>query len=63
MSFQEGQQVRVKDKKTVGRVARKLISLDDVYVVVFDAKPSAEERLVRGADLEPLPDADNQQIA
>lgn len=52
MTFKEGQQVRVKNQSLTGRVAKKLSSLDDVYVVMLDPAPAPEEKLVRGADLE-----------
>lgn len=52
MTFKEGQQVRVRNQPITGRVAKKLTSLDDVYVVVLDPAPAPEEKLVRGADLE-----------
>ena len=54
MTFKEGQQVRVKNQPLTGRVAKKLTSLDDVYVIVLDPAPAPEEKLVRGADLEPI---------
>lgn len=62
MTFKEGQQVRVKNQPLTGRVAKKLSSLDDVYVVLLDPAPAPEEKLVRGADLE-LIGADNQETA
>jgi len=62
MTFKEGQQVRVKNQPLTGRVARKLTSLDDVYVVVLDPAPAPEEKLVRGADLE-LITGEDQDIA
>ncbi len=62
MTFKEGQQVRVKNQPLTGRVAKKLTSLDDVYVVVLDPAPAPEEKLVRGADLE-LVGGEEQEIA
>jgi len=62
MTFKEGQQVRVKNQPLTGRVAKKLTSLDDVYVVVLDPAPAPEEKLVRGADLE-LISGEDQEIA
>ncbi len=62
MTFMEGQQVRVKNQPLTGRVAKKLTSLDDVYVVVLDPAPTLEEKLVRGADLE-LIGAEDQESA
>jgi hypothetical protein len=62
MTFKEGQQVRVKNQPLTGRVAKKLTSLDDVYVVVLDPAPAPEEKLVRGADLE-LIAAEDQESA
>ena len=62
MTFKEGQQVRVKNQPLTGRVARKLTSLDDVYVVLLDPARAPEEKLVRGADLEPI-GGEDQEIA
>ena len=62
MTFKEGQQVRVKNQPLTGRVAKKLTSLDDVYVVLLDLARAPEEKLVRGADLEPM-GAEDQDIA
>jgi hypothetical protein len=53
MNFAQGQRVRIRDKKLVGKVEKKLSSLDDVYVILFEDGPRSEEKLVRGADLEP----------
>jgi hypothetical protein len=61
MSFKEGQPVRIRDKKLVGKVEKKLTSLDDVYVVLFEDGSRREEKLVRGADLEPV--SENQKLA
>jgi hypothetical protein len=61
MDFAEGQRVRIKDKQAVGTIEKKLASLDDVYVVLFDHASRREEKLVRGADLELL--AENQKLA
>jgi hypothetical protein len=63
MKFAQGQRVRIKDKKIVGTVERKLTSLDDVYVVLVEAGSRQEEKLVRGADLEPLAGHENQKLA
>ena len=52
--FIAGQKVRIKDSQWTGTVAQKLTSLQDVYAVQLDGKPTPEERLVRGADLLPL---------
>jgi len=54
MVFHEGQRVRAKNQNIVGRIEKKLSSLDDVYVVLFDELAQPEERLVRGADLEAI---------
>jgi len=62
MTFKEGQLVRVKNQQLTGRVAKKLASIDDVYVIQLDPAPNPEEKLVRGADLELLR-ADDQEIA
>jgi hypothetical protein len=59
MNFKQGQHVRIKGKQLVGKVEKKLTSLDDVYVVILNAH---EEKLVRGADLE-MVDADQQKTA
>ncbi|MGC2299614.1 MAG: hypothetical protein WA476_12485 [Acidobacteriaceae bacterium] len=60
MNFAQGQRVRIKDKKLVGMIEKKLTSLDDVYVVLFEDAAKREEKLVRGADLEPVSDADQK---
>jgi hypothetical protein len=64
MKFTHGQPVRIKDKQVVGTVQKKLTSLDDVYVVLVEnASRATEERLVRGADLEPLASHESQKLA
>lgn len=63
MNFHQGQRVRIKDKQLVGTVEKKLTSLDDVYVVLFEEASRREEKLVRGADLEVVADADQQKLA
>jgi hypothetical protein len=63
MDFAEGQRVRIKDKQIVGTVEKKLTSLEDVYVVLFGEASKQEEKLVRGADLEPAPGVENQKLA
>ena len=63
MNFHQGQRVRIRDKQLVGTVEKKLTSLDDVYVVLFEEAASREEKLVRGADLEVVADADHQKLA
>jgi hypothetical protein len=60
MNFAQGQRVRIKDKKLVGMIEKKLTSLDDVYVVLFEDAAKREEKLVRGADLEPVTDVDQK---
>lgn len=62
MTFKEGQLVRVRNQQLTGRVAKKLTSIDDVYVVLLDPAPNPEEKLVRGADLE-LIRVEDQEIA
>ncbi len=62
MTFKEGQQVRVKNQPLTGRVAKKLTSIEDVYVVLLDPALAPEEKLVRGADLE-LISAEEQESA
>jgi hypothetical protein len=52
MTFNQGQRVRIKDKRLVGIVEKKLTSLDNVYVVTIDDASRNDERLVRGEDLE-----------
>ena len=47
----------------MGTVEKKLTSLDDVYVVLFEEASRREEKLVRGADLEVVADADHQKLA
>jgi hypothetical protein len=63
MNFHQGQRVRIRDKQLVGTVEKKLTSLDDVYVVLFEEAARREEKLVRGADLELVADADQQKLA
>jgi len=63
MNFAEGQHVRVKDKQVAGSIVKKLSSLDDVYVVLFEEASRREEKLVRGADLEPVANLENQKLA
>jgi hypothetical protein len=63
MNFHQGQRVRIRDKQLVGTVEKKLTSLDDVYVVLFEEAARREEKLVRGADLEVVADADHQKLA
>jgi hypothetical protein len=60
MNFAQGQRVRIKDKKLVGMIEKKLTSLDDVYVVLFEDAAKREEKLVRGADLELVTDVDQK---
>ena len=62
MNFKQGQKVRIKGKHVVGIVEKKLTSLDDVWVIVLDHHSAAEEKLVRGADLEII-EADKQKTA
>ena len=61
MNFKHGQRVRLRGKHTVGIVEKKLSSLDDVYVVLIEHVSSPEEKLVRGADLEALAEADHHK--
>jgi hypothetical protein len=63
MNFHQGQRVRIKDKKLVGTVEKKLTSLDDVYVVLFEDAARKEEKLVRGADLEEIHDIEKHKTA
>jgi hypothetical protein len=64
MNFKHGQRVRIRNKQLVGTVEKKLTSLDDVYVVLFeDAHHRKEEKLVRGADLETVADLEKQKTA
>lgn len=63
MSFHKGQRVRIRDKNLIGTVEKKLTSLDDVYVVVFESATRSEEKLVRGADLEPFSEHENSKLA
>jgi hypothetical protein len=63
MNFAQGQRVRIRDKKLVGKVEKKLSSLDDVYVVLFEEGSRNEEKLVRGADLELFAEIENQKLA
>jgi hypothetical protein len=63
MNFSQGQRVRIRDKKLVGTVEKKLSSLDDVYVVLFENGSRSDEKLVRGADLEVVAEAEKQKLA
>ena len=63
MNFAQGQRVRIRDKKLVGKVEKKLSSLDDVYVVLFEDGHTHEEKLVRGADLELFCEIESQKLA
>jgi hypothetical protein len=63
MNFHQGQQVRTRDKKLVGKVEKKLTSLDDVYVVLFEEASRREEKLVRGADLEAVAEVEKHKTA
>jgi hypothetical protein len=63
MTYHKGQRVRTRDKKMVGTVEKKLASLDDVYVVLLDHAARREEKLVRGADLEPFSEEENSKLA
>lgn len=58
MPFAVGQQVRIKDKRILGKIEKKLTSLDDVYVVQCEENSRAGEKLVRGDDLEIVPEHD-----
>jgi hypothetical protein len=63
MNFHSGQRVRIRDKKLVGMVEKKLTSLDDVYVVLFEDGSRSEEKLVRGADLELHAEVEKHKLA
>lgn len=63
MNFKEGQHVRIRDKQVVGTVEKKLTSLDDVYVVLFEHASRKEEKLVRGADLEAIAEHEKHKTA
>jgi hypothetical protein len=63
MNFHQGQRVRVRDKKLVGTIEKKLTSLDDVYVVLFEQASHKEEKLVRGADLEVVAELEKHKTA
>lgn len=52
----------MRNQPLTGRVAKKLTSLEDVYVILLDPAPAPEEKLVRGADLE-LISAEDQESA
>lgn len=54
MAFAEGQQVRIKQGQQVGRIAKKLTYIDDMYVVVVDGKVAPEKKIAHGSDLELL---------
>ena len=63
MRFHQGERVRIRHKNLVGLVEKKLTSLDDVYVVLFEHAGRTEEKLVRGADLEHCLDKDKPKLA
>jgi hypothetical protein len=63
MNFSQGQRVRIRDKNLAATVEKKLSSLDDVYVVLFQNGSRDEERLVRGADLELFSERESQKFA
>lgn len=52
MAFVEGQQVRVKRGQASGVVARKLASLQDMYVVQLDGDHQPPKKLAHESDLE-----------
>jgi hypothetical protein len=58
MTFNQGQRIRIRGNKLLGTIERKLMSLDNVYVVAIDSAQPYEDKLVRGDDLEVLVDAD-----
>ncbi|MGA8110578.1 MAG: hypothetical protein WBD46_01060 [Acidobacteriaceae bacterium] len=60
MVFATGQFVRIKDKQILGKIERKLASLDDVYVVLCEEGSLAGEKLVRGDDLELVSERENR---
>ena len=60
MTFSQGQQVRIKGKPFVGIVQKKLISLDNVYIVALGNQARDEEKMIRGEDLEIIPELDPQ---
>lgn len=63
MTFDVGQHVRIKNKQILGKIQKKLASLDDVYVVQCEENSFAGEKLVRGDDLEVVPDLDDWKRA
>lgn len=63
MNFHQGQRVRIREKNLVGTVEKKLTSLDDVYVVLFEHAGRNEEKLVRGADLEHCVETEKSKLA
>jgi hypothetical protein len=54
MTFNHGQRVRIKGKQSVGTVEKKLSSLQNVYIVMIENSSPAQDKLVRGEDLEPM---------
>ena len=56
MTINQGQRVRIRGKCSEGTIEKKLMSLDNVYVVKIDSTSPYEEKLVRGDDLELLAD-------
>jgi hypothetical protein len=63
MTFAVGQHVRIKNKQIRGQIQRKLASLDDVYVVQCEESSIADEKLVRGDDLELISDRNDAKRA
>lgn len=58
MTFNQGQRVRIRANQFQGTVKQKLMSLDNVYIVVIDSALPKEDKLVRGDDLEVLSEGD-----
>jgi len=56
MTISQGQRVRIRGKCSEGTIEKKLMSLDNVYIVKIDSTSPHEDKLVRGDDLELLAD-------
>lgn len=56
MTFNQGQRVRIRGKHFVGTVEKQLTSIQNVYVVMLENGAPKEDKLVRGEDLELLPE-------
>jgi hypothetical protein len=63
MAFAEGQQVRVKRGQGIGRIDRKLVHLQDMYVILMEGNPTPAKKLAHESELELLMRGDARQSA